>query len=130
MNSRPSAGVSWLERNKASIKWKLVGPNIQNPFDIAASTERLMEYVQDPSLLKEKCSVQAYMDETTIITVSDLNVFTFSSDHPNILGLTREELQTFLEKSGTWKVLAGDLKKVQEQCKQEIASREVSNSSY
>ena len=130
MNSKPSAGISWLERNKGSIKWKLVGPNIQNPFDIAASTERLQEYIQDIGLLKEKCAVQAYMDDTTIINVSDLNVFTFATDHPNIVGLTREELQNFLEKSGTWKVLVADIKKVQELCKREVESRESGGPSF
>ncbi len=130
MNSRPAPAISWLERNKNSIKWKLVGPNIQNPFDVAASTERLMEYVHDLTLLREKCSVQAYMDNTTIINVTDLNVFTFATDHPNLVGLTREDLQNFLEASGTWKSLHGDIKKVQDRCKEEIANREGGDSSF
>lgn len=130
MNAKPTPAIAWLQKNQANIKWKLVGPNIQNPFDVAASTERLQEYVYDINLLKENCSVQAYMDDTTIIKITDLNFFEFSSEHPNLNGLAREELQRFLESSGTWKIIQAEIRKVQDSCKAEIAARDSGTQSY
>lgn len=130
MNAKQTPAIAWLQKNHANIKWKLVGPNIQNPFDVAASTSRLQEYVHDLNALKENCSVQAYMDDTTIIKITDLSFFEFSSEHPNLNGLGREELQTFLESSGTWKTIQAELRKVQDNCRAEINSRESGNPTY
>lgn len=124
MNSRISAPLQWLQKNQANIKWKLVGPNIQNPFDMAASTEKLREYVMDRSLLLERCSVHAHMDETTIMRITDLNTFAFASEHPNLMGLSSEDLQRFLEASGTWKSLQEGVINIQKACEGEIKSRE------
>ncbi|MCO6431959.1 MAG: hypothetical protein J5J00_13960 [Deltaproteobacteria bacterium] len=123
MTSQESPGIKWLSANNSSIKWRLLGPNIANPFDSQAADSRLEEFVADRSALMEVCSIQALMDETAIVKISDLISFRFETEHPNLMDLSPEELKRFLETSGVWENISKEFKALQESCRAELARR-------
>ena len=123
MSSQGVAGVKWLAANNSAIKWRLIGPNISNPFDSQAADSRLDDYANDRSALMSVCSIQALMDETVLVKINDLISFDFDTEHPNLVDLTPEELKKFLESSGTWDTITNDFKKLQQSCRDELDRR-------
>lgn len=116
-------GFQWLEKVHSSVRWRLVTPNIHNPFDSASSNQKLEEYASDRTSLTAVCQVHADMDDTTILRITDFDLMQFDTEHPNLVGLTREDLQRYLQKSGVRDFVLKELAKFQQACKEEVKNR-------
>lgn len=123
MDSKESPGLAWLEKNHSVIRWRVIGPNVRNPFDSASSDQKLETYASDRSTLMEACQVQAAMDDTILIKITDLSVFKFSTEHPYLVDLSREDLRRYLDKSGIAKMIQDELSKLQQACRDELKNR-------
>ena len=123
MHDQKSAQGEWLERVKQSLRWKLVGPNFRNRFDSAVSDSNLENFLQDRQLLIENCTLQCYLDDACVLKVSDLQFFNYDTNHPNIVGIEREELEAFLKVEGVLTQLEDDLDELIRDCESELAER-------
>jgi len=123
VNQSDSAGVQWIIKNQSVLRWKLIGPNIGNPFDSAASDDRLEEYVNDKSILMEACQVNALMDDTIVIKITDLTIMKFQTDHPNLQNLSQTDLEAAMKQAGVWSTIDAEFKKLQDACARELDQR-------
>ncbi|NMC61645.1 MAG: hypothetical protein GYA55_00605 [SAR324 cluster bacterium] len=123
MEQRQSPAYLWLQKAQPNIRWRLVGPNIKNPFDSLATEQRLEEYVGDKFALMEVCQVLAIMDESTILKITDLDALQFTTEHPNLVSLSREDLEAFLKTSGVWDKLIAEFSALQKACSEELKTR-------
>ncbi len=123
MREERSQQREWLERNRESLKWRLTGPNFRNQFDSSVSEEKLEEYILDRQLLMENSALHCYLDESSIMKVTDLMFFDYETSHPNIIGLERDELRRYLEASGVWDKMLDDVDALQEDAKVVLAER-------
>jgi len=123
MNERKSDEHEWLDKMHSTIVWRLIGPNIKNPFDSNVTETKLEDYSTDRSTLMEVCEVQAYMDETVILKVLDLTDLTIETVHPNLVNLDRDSLSRYLKESGVWDFIEDEFKKLQEECRVEFEAR-------
>lgn len=114
----------WLIRVHPSLKWKLDGPNVRNPFDANASVSKLEEYVMDRSALMSVCTAKAFMDETEILRITDLTDLKYETVHPNIINLERSALLEYLEQHGVWELISKEINKFQQQCQDELRARQ------
>lgn len=124
MRDNSSPQKKWLDRVHSQVKWRIDGPNLRNPFDVSASDSKLQEYVLDRLSLMAACTAKAFMDETEIIRITDLDEMKFESVHPNVVNIERQELIDYLKASGTWKFLNTEIDKLQKSCQTEIDSRQ------
>lgn len=121
--ARMSQQRQWLNRVNPSITWRLVGPNLKNPFDSTVNESALEGFLSDNSLLMESCTVQAHMDDTEILRITDLTDLKFQTVHPNILDIEREELRLYLEEFGVWEFVNEEFKKLLAQVQDELDNR-------
>ncbi len=124
VREQKSPQSQWLERVSTSLKWRLIGPNFRNRFDSAVSDDKLSDYLDDRHLLLENCTLQCYLDDACVIKISDLQFFNYESEHPNIVGIDREELESFLKIQGVLDQLEDDLDALQTQCQEELQERQ------
>ena len=113
----------WLIQTHPVLRWRLIGPNIKNPFDSTASDQKLEGYVSDKSVLMEACQVHCLMDDTMVIKITDLTLMKYESEHPNLNNMTADDLDGYLKETGVWKTIDADFKKLQQACEDELAVR-------
>jgi hypothetical protein len=123
MSTKILSAQDWLKTNQTVIKWRLIGPAINNPFDSQAANDRLEAYATDRSALMEVCSVQALMDDTVLLKISDLISMKFETEHPKLVELDRDTLKRYLESTGVWDDIGNQFKKFQSACKDELTNR-------
>ena len=124
MKDNSSPQKKWLDRVHPQVKWRIDGPNLKNPFDSSASDAKLEEYSRDRYSLMAACTAKAFMDETEILRINNLDELLFDSVHPNVVNIDRQELMEYLKVSGTWKYLNSELDKLQKACKSELEARQ------
>jgi len=129
MSNSTSTQLKWLNSNHGAIEWRLVGPNIRNRFDSNVTPERLEDYVRDRTALMQECSLQALMDETLILKVTDLSALTFETIHPNLVGIEVQDLQSFFSTHSILEKMTNDFKALQSACEQELKNREADSGS-
>ena len=123
MNERRAPEYTWLEKSHPNIKWRLIGPNIRNPFDSLTTDLKLESYTSDRYALMEVCQVMAIMDESTILKITDLDSLQFLTEHPNLVSLQREDLDAYLKTSGVWDKISADFNELQKECRRELDAR-------
>lgn len=125
-----SQAINWLERVGPSITWRFVCPNIHSPFDSASANQKLEEYATDRNVLSAVCRMEAWMDETILVSITDINTLDFKTDHPNLIELRQEELSAYLKKSGVVDRIEKEIKKFQQACELELKERAKGPPSY
>lgn len=124
MNTRKTPERVWLDRTHSVIKWTLKTPEIHNPFDASINVQTLDDMINDRSILMESCQVVAIMDETEILRIKDLTSLKFQTEHPNLMHISMEDLDGYLNEHGVWKVLETKFDAFREQCKAELEKRQ------
>lgn len=123
MSDTSSPQRKWLEENRQSLEWRLVGPNLKNQYDLTVSDEKLEEYIENSSALTGICKVHACMGDTPVLMIIDLESLQFETDHPYINGLEIDELREHLEETGIWDQINDDFKAFREECRKELEER-------
>lgn len=123
VSAKESQQLQWLVKNHPSIRWRLIGPNIKNPFDSTASDQKLEAYANDKSILMEACQVHGLMDDTLVLKITDLTILKFDTEHPNLNNLSGDDLDSYLKQAGVWKIIDQEFKKLQQSCEEELEVR-------
>ncbi|MCB0333165.1 MAG: hypothetical protein KDD55_06670 [Bdellovibrionales bacterium] len=124
MRDQKSPQSAWLERVRETLKWRLIGPNFRNRFDSSVSDDKLNEYLDDRQLLLENCTLQCYLDDACVLKIKDLQFFNYESEHPNLVGIERDDLESFLKIEGILDQLEDDLDALQTKCQEELEERQ------
>ena len=124
MKDDTSPQKKWIDRIHTQLKWRVDGPNVSNPFDVSSSDSKLQEYVIDRLSLMAECTAKAFMDDTEIIRIEDLNNLRFQTEHPNLIDIPTCDLNDYLKSSGVWKVLIAKIDSLQQACGEELQRRQ------
>lgn len=111
---------NWLMRMHSFLQWKLVCPELNNPYERKFSEKAIKELSEDLEVLKRYSKIRGLMDGEEIICISDLTKFEISTEHPSLSKLHRNEVKGYLETSGVLKDLEAELRETQSSYKQAL----------
>lgn len=110
----------WLEQMSSCLTWKVVGPDISNPFQPPFALEALQLLVERREKLNEKIEIRCLADGFEVLAVKNYHRLDIQTDHPCLTKLSRSDLDSYLKESGVAGVINAHVDKIEEQLRQEV----------
>ena len=115
--------VNWFEQMDGFLSWKLIPPNITDPFSPPIPDHVLSELANNPQALRRLCSVKCQCDGYEIMSIKNLASPTVRTDHPCITTMPQREILEYMNRSGITQRIAEEIDNVRTQIEGELKRR-------
>ena len=115
--------ANWFEQMDGFLSWKLVPPNITDPFSPPIPDHVLQELARNARALRRLCTVRCLCDGYEIMSIKNLSAPIIRTDHPCITSMPRRDILGFLKRSGISQRIDEEIRNVRAQIEEELQRR-------
>ncbi len=124
VSAREVTGRTWLELMEGSLNWKIIGPDVKNPYGPILSYRNLLDLANRPEAVRRQLSLKCLVDGYEILMVINLVNPILSTDHPCLTKMSREELFEYIEDYGIEDRIQAEIKRIQDDVRQLLARKD------
>jgi hypothetical protein len=117
------AGSTWFDRMNGYLKWKVIGPDIHNPFKPPPALSVLSRMANNREFLCQHISVRCTCDGYEVMRISNPNIPRIESDHPCITTTPIDEIIFYLQRHHLDEFIETELNRLQSEIKNYLAER-------
>jgi hypothetical protein len=118
-------GKQWLEHMTDCLNWKVLGPDLHNPYQAPYSYEFLVALASNRETLAGEIKLRCMADGFEVLTVRNYARLEISTEHPCLTQLSGAELSSYLKETGLIGTIESAIDKIQEQIREEVKRRNV-----
>jgi|GEM_PF-5050486 len=115
---------NWFEQMDGSLTWKLVPPEMMNPFHPPVDDIVLEDLVQSINALRGLCGVKCQVEGFEVLHIKNLQNPMMCTDHPCIATMPHRVILDFMNAAGISDRLAAEIEDIQRQISHELRRRE------
>lgn len=115
---------NWFEQMDGFLNWKVIPPDIHNPFKPPMADRILLELAYNPTALRAMTNLRCMCDGYEVLLIKNLETPLFRTDHPCISSLSRSDIMDFIDNSGLNEKINTELEKTKKIIIDEINARE------
>lgn len=116
---------NWFEKMDGFLNWKVIGPDIHNPFGPAISDRVLLELAHKRDVLRKQFNLRCMCDGHEVLMIKNIEAPQINTDHPCISELSRAEIFDYLDEHGVTDQINKEMDRVQQEIKDELKRREL-----
>lgn len=114
----------WLYKMDGYLDWRVVGPQINNPYEIAFPDRVLDAMVKYRDVVRSHIKVRCLCDGHEVLRIDNLAMPILYTDHPCLVGTQRRVVIGFLTFFGIEDEIERTIDRVQEEVREELNKRE------
>lgn len=114
---------TWFEKMAGYLVWKIMTPDLSNPFRPHMSDKSLQELTENEDRIKKLLDIKCFCDGYEILTLKNYLNPKCVTDHPSLTKVTVKEVMNMLEVQGVTHKIDEELKKVKEGISDELVRR-------
>ena len=115
---------NWFQKMDGLLDWKVIGPDIYNPFQKPFSDSALSELIDNKEKLKGLLDIRCLVDGYEVMIVRNLAAPRIRSDHPCIAAMPKWEILEAMEAQEVHAKVSETLDKIQGQMREEMERRD------
>jgi hypothetical protein len=115
----------WFSKMDGYVDWRVVAPQIHNPYQKPLSDQMLSSMVRNRETVKKMMKLRCLADGHEILIVESLGALRFSTSHPCLSGVSKREIRACLEQFGINKEIETEIDKVQSAARDELTRRQL-----
>ncbi|RIL11798.1 MAG: hypothetical protein DCC75_01640 [Proteobacteria bacterium] len=116
--------LNWLEKMGSCLSWKVIGPDIHNPYAPVLPERMLFELAYRTERLKKILTVRCMCEGYEVMQIKNLQSPMIITDHPCVNAMTYAEIYEFLEEYGVNKKVEEEITRIQEEIKALLGKKE------
>lgn len=116
---------NWFDLMGTAIRWKILGPEINNPFRTPLSDRTLVELAHRPNALLRNFNLRCMCEGYEVLLIRNLATPIFVTDHPCIAVLPEREVFAYLDRMGIMRQLEEEMARCREEIAAELKRREI-----
>ncbi len=114
----------WLYKMDGYLDWRVVAPQINNPYEIAFPDRVLDAMVKYRDVVRSHIKVRCLCDGHEVLRIDNLAMPILYTDHPCLVGTQRRIVIGFLAFFGIDDEIERTIDRVQQEVREELARRE------
>ena len=122
--AQPVKGINWLLKMDEYLNWKIVGPDINNPYAAPLSTATVASLAREKDALKKLFVLRCLCEGYEVLLVRNLTHPSIETDHPCLSGMSKQKLFEFLGEKGISEKIEAEVDRVQQEFLDELSKRE------
>ncbi len=114
---------TWLDKMGTYLRWKVIGPDIKNPFAPAISDMALRRVLAEPQLMYEQLDLRCTCDGHEVLYMRNIARPFIRSDHPCIRLLNQVDLLDAISRQDINDLIAEEADRIYQEFKEEFEKR-------
>jgi hypothetical protein len=119
------APKNWFEQMEGFLDWKIIGPDLNNPFKPPISDIALHELATKRESLRKKMDLRCLCDGHEVLLIRNLGTPFLKTDHPCISKISRMEILDYLKRAGLEELILQEMERIQKEIEEELARRQI-----
>lgn len=115
----------WLSKMEGYLVWRVIGPRINNPYEVTYPDRVLMAMSKSRDLIRSHIKVRCLSDGHEVLLVDNLSLPILSTEHPCLIGISRKQVLAYLEYFGVEEEIERTIDRIQEEVQEELQKREL-----
>lgn len=115
----------WLCKMEGYLVWRVIGPRINNPYEITYPDRVLLAMSKNRDLIRSHMKVRCLSDGHEVLSIDNLSLPLLTTDHPCLIGITRKQVLAYLEYFRVEEEIERTIDRVQEEVAEELQKREM-----
>ena len=108
---------------EGSLQWKVIPPELSNPYKPEVPEKTLQEWFDNPVALRKACAIKVVCDGFEVLFMKNLIAPMICSDHPCISSLSHSEILDYIARSSVNERVEEGLAKARIEIEQELKRR-------
>jgi hypothetical protein len=121
--SKKEEEETWLDKMQGYLKWKVNGPQLNNPYAPRISDTQLKRMIGNPNYLRENLELRCTCDGYEVLLLKNLEKPRVRCDHPCLNVLSRRQIVEAIGRHGIQEFLDTQIAKVHKELVEEIERR-------
>lgn len=127
-NRNPKESVTaeyrtWFDQMTGYLKWKIVGPDIHNPFKTPLPIHLLNRMSNSREFLNQHIQIRCMCDGYEVMMLSNPNHPRISSNHPCISAVDQHLIVDYIQRAGLDQIFDAEIDKIQEEIREHLSTR-------
>lgn len=118
-------GDHWLFKMDGYLDWRVIGPQINNPYEIAFPDRVLDAMVKYREVVRSHLKVRCLCDGHEVLRIDNLVMPILFTDHPCLVGTPKRIVLGFLAFYGIEDEIERTIDRIQEEVREELHKREM-----
>ena len=119
---------SFLVRMHSFLQWKVLAPDVSNPFERKFSDKALQELANDKEVLMKYLELKGLMDGDEVFHLVGIKAIKeVKTDNPYIRSMTKAEIKQYLQDYGIMEVVNQQMDDIQRTYQEELQRRAAEN---
>ena len=116
-------GGTWFDLMTGYLKWKVIGPDIHNPFKAPHSLANLTRMMTQRDYLCQHVSVRCMCDGYEVMMIVNPSLPRVISNHPCINTMPMGDIIDYLQRHHLDDFIEAELNRIQEEIREHVAER-------
>lgn len=116
---------NWFELMEGYVVWKVVGPEITNPFASPIPDNVLVQLASRSEKLMGAMTLRCLCDGHEVLQIKNLAKPIFITEHPSISAMPKDDVLRHLTVCGVEDIVRKELARIQGEIKNELERRDV-----
>jgi hypothetical protein len=121
-----TGGSTWFDLMTGYLKWKVIGPDIQNPFKTPQTLANLHRMLTQRDFLCQHVSVRCMCDGYEVMMIVNPNLPRIVSNHPCINTMPLGDIIDYLQRNNLDDFIEKELERIQVEIREHIEERKKS----
>ena len=114
---------TWFDKMGESLIWKVIPPDILNPFKDPLPDTLLHEWINSPAALRRATCIKVLCDGYEVLFIKNLVTPMFCSEHPCITKTPFNDIVGYMQRGGVEALIEQELNRTREEIRAEIERR-------
>jgi hypothetical protein len=115
---------TWFDHMTGYLKWKVIGPDIHNPFKTPLPIHILCRMVNQREYLSQYIQVRCLCDGYEVMIITNPNAPRVISNHPCISQMDKGEIVDYIRREGLDAVIDAEIDRIHEEITNYLKMRE------
>lgn len=115
---------TWFDKMAGYLHWKIIGPDINNPYTPRMSDKILSELAYQQDALRRRLVLRCMCDGYEVLQIKNLCSPMVKTDHPCISSISAPDLLSYLLREGIEDRINQEVARIQAEMKEELKRRE------
>lgn len=114
---------TWFDHMTGYLKWKVIGPDINNPFKTPIPFHVLNRMANQRDFLSQYIQIRCMCDGYEVMIIINPNQPRIVSNHPCISGMDRGEIVDYVRRSGLDEFIDDEIDRIEKEIQEHLTSR-------
>lgn len=114
---------TWLHKMGDYLEWKVLGPNIRDPYQTPLTDKQLEQMLTSEDSLKRHLNLRCLCDGYEVLLIRNLAKPTIRTDHPCLTTLTQAEAISYVDEVGLNEVVTEEMNHIRNEIQEELKRR-------